>query len=72
MFKKKHILLFSFLIALLFFNVNVFAADGINVRVNDIELYDTGAYLFYGRTIVPIAQVAEAMGADVSWDAKKR
>lgn len=49
--------------------VNVRAADMVRVFVDGREIVsDVPAQIIEGRTMVPIRFVAEAMGAEVSWD----
>lgn len=59
-----------FLLILTLSSITVFASDSdISVFVNDVYVeYDTPPAIFSGRTMVPIRQTAEALGAKVMWN----
>ncbi len=62
---KKLIALFA---ALVMSATAVFAADGVNVTVNDVPV-DVQGIIIDGRTMVPVRGVFEEMGYLVEWDA---
>ncbi len=76
---KKKILSYIIVFSLAFsvFNINVFAENQINIKINGqyVEWTDLTGRPFIdksGRTQVPLRQTMEAYGANVSWDTVNR
>lgn len=71
--KKKWLILTGAVMLTVTLAAGAFAANPIKLIVNDQETKpDVPPQLINGRTMVPIRWVAEALGADVQWDAGKR
>lgn len=69
--RRKPIIIIMALLALLTaYQVGAYAGNPIKIVVDGKELTpDVPAQIIDGRTMVPIRFVAEALGAEVSWDA---
>jgi len=69
--KKKWLVFSSVAILAVALTTIAFAANPIKLIVNDQEIKpDVSPQIINGRTMVPIRSVAEALGANVQWDAK--
>lgn len=80
---KKKFIMFLFFMVVIFIPSNIFAnqtfnikIDNKNTRVNQVNVKVDGktlntefsAYTINGRTFVPIRELTESLGANVSWD----
>lgn len=71
--KKKWIIIVGAVLLVGIFTTIAFADNPIKLFVNGQEIKpDVPPQLINGRTMVPIRWVAEALGADVQWDAKNQ
>ena len=70
---KKWFIIFGVVFLIVAFAAVGYAANPIKLIVNGQEIHpDVPPQLMNGRTMVPIRWVAEALGAEVQWDAKNR
>jgi hypothetical protein len=68
--RKRFVVALVVLVAVLSFAMGTQAAQTVKIFVNGQQLTpDVPAQIIEGRTMVPIRFVAEALGANVSWDA---
>ncbi len=63
--------LIALLAVLVMSTTAVFAADGVNVTVNDVPV-DVQGIIIDGRTMVPVRGVFEEMGYLVEWDGETK
>lgn len=71
--KKKWLIVSGVVVLTLALVAIAFAANPIKLIVNDQEIKpDVPPEIINGRTMVPLRWVAEALGANVQWDAGKR
>lgn len=68
---KKIVALLGMLLMLLAMPFMVYAADNVAVYVNDLELGTEGVVVG-GRTLTPVRDISEALGANVIWDASNK
>gem|GEM_PF-2483839 len=71
--RKKWLIVFGAVFLVVALATVGFAASPIKLIVNGQEIKpDVSPQIINGRTMVPVRSVAEALGADVQWDAKNR
>lgn len=69
----KKIFLILIVLTLLFIGGSTSASENINIIVNGVFIQpDTPPQIINGRTMVPIRFVAEALGANVTWDENRQ
>jgi len=71
--KRLYLLIAALLVFALSTGVYAYASDPVKLFVNGQEIKpDVSPQIINGRTMVPVRWIAEALGADVTWDDKTR